>query len=71
MARLQMARVVMTEVAPPRFISVTRRRMKKMLDTIAEEENDFVAADKSYSSKKIGSNSSLHLSERPLLVNNF
>ncbi|CAJ2659388.1 unnamed protein product [Trifolium pratense] len=37
----QIARLITTEVAPPRFVSVTRIPMKKMLDTIFEEENDF------------------------------
>ncbi|OIV99030.1 hypothetical protein TanjilG_32289 [Lupinus angustifolius] len=69
MAKLQMARI-MTEVAPPRFISVKRHRMKKMLDTIAEEENDLDAANKCLSSKKCGS-SSIGLPERTVLVKNF
>ncbi|CAL0328838.1 unnamed protein product [Lupinus luteus] len=61
-----MARI-MTEVAPPRFISVTRHRMKKMLDTIAEEENDLDATtNKCISSKKCGS-STIGLAERPVL----
>ena len=68
MAKLQIARV-MTEVAPPRFVSVTRRRLKKILDTIAEEETDFVS-DKCFSSKNSGC-SSLALAERPVLLSKF
>lgn len=36
----QIARLITTEVAPPRFVSVTRIPMKKILDTIVEEENN-------------------------------
>ncbi|KAE9620813.1 hypothetical protein Lalb_Chr01g0007011 [Lupinus albus] len=61
---------IMTEVAPPRFISVTRHRMKRMLDTIAEEDNNLDAPNKSLSSKKCGS-SSIGVAERPVLVKNF
>ncbi|QCD96319.1 uncharacterized protein LOC114163964 [Vigna unguiculata] len=68
MAKLRTARVT-TEVAPPRFVAVTRCRVKKMLDTIMEEENDFVA-DKRFSSPSCGS-SSISLIERPILVNKF
>ncbi|TKY49316.1 hypothetical protein E2542_SST26745 [Spatholobus suberectus] len=68
MAKLRSARVT-TEVAPPRFVSVTRCRVKKMLDTIMEEENDFVA-DKCFSSPSCGS-SSISLIERPVLLKNF
>ncbi|ESW21225.1 hypothetical protein PHAVU_005G052600 [Phaseolus vulgaris] len=68
MAKLPSARVT-TEVAPPRFVSVTRCRGKKMLDTIMEEENDFVA-DKRFSSPSCGS-SSRSLIERPILLNKF
>ncbi|KAK7401695.1 hypothetical protein VNO78_13370 [Psophocarpus tetragonolobus] len=67
MAKLRSARVT-TEVAPPRFVSVTRCRVKKMLDTIMEEENDFVA-DKRFSSPSCGS-SSISLIERPVLLKN-
>jgi len=38
------ARLVM-EVAPPRLVSVTRRRVTKMLETIAEEEKEVGAFD--------------------------
>ncbi|KAK7272658.1 hypothetical protein RJT34_29399 [Clitoria ternatea] len=67
MAKLQNARMI-TEVAPPRFISVTRYRLKKMLDTIVEEEQDFVG-DKRFSSPTCCS-SSMSLIERPVLVKN-
>ncbi|KAI8005886.1 hypothetical protein LOK49_LG07G02911 [Camellia lanceoleosa] len=40
MAKERKARFV-TEVAPPKLISVTKRPLTKMLDTIAEEERDF------------------------------
>ncbi|WOH03075.1 hypothetical protein DCAR_0522467 [Daucus carota subsp. sativus] len=39
MAKIQTLRFV-TEVAPPRFISVIRRPMKKLLATIHEEESE-------------------------------
>ncbi|KAG4381962.1 hypothetical protein GLYMA_15G251401v4 [Glycine max] len=68
MTKLRSSRLTM-EVAPPRFVSVTRCRVKKMLDTIKEEENDF-AADKRFSSPSCGS-SSLSLVERPVLLKNF
>jgi hypothetical protein len=41
----QIARLITTEVAPPRFVSVTRTPMKKMLDTIFEEENNDFGGD--------------------------
>lgn len=57
---------ITTEVAPPRFVSVTRNRnspfMKKMLlDTIFEEfEKDFAAADhKCFSSEATTRDSSV------------
>ncbi|KAG5015976.1 hypothetical protein JHK85_022112 [Glycine max] len=68
MSKLRSARLTM-EVAPPRYVSVTRCRVKKMLDTIKEEENDF-AADKRFSSPSCGS-SSLSLIERPVFLKNF
>nr|KYP59006.1 hypothetical protein KK1_014431 [Cajanus cajan] len=68
MAKLRSARVT-TEVAPPRYVSVIRCRVKKMLDTIMEEENDFVA-DKRFSSPSCVS-SSITLMERPVLLKNF
>ncbi|KAK7324418.1 hypothetical protein VNO77_27954 [Canavalia gladiata] len=68
MAKLRGARLTM-EVAPPRFVSVVRCRLKKKLDTIVEEENDFVA-DKCFSSSKCGS-ASLNLMERSILLKNF
>ncbi|GMP66313.1 hypothetical protein CsSME_00026719 [Camellia sinensis var. sinensis] len=40
MAKEPKARFV-TEVAPPKLISVTKRPLTKMLDTIDEEERDF------------------------------
>ncbi|KAL4627634.1 hypothetical protein ACB092_05G179200 [Castanea dentata] len=39
MANSRIARFV-SEVAPPQYISVIRRRTSKMLDTIKEEERD-------------------------------
>ncbi|EEF42610.1 uncharacterized protein LOC8284058 [Ricinus communis] len=39
MANSRIARFI-TEVAPPQYISVIRRRASKMLDTINEEERD-------------------------------
>ncbi|KAL0311333.1 UNVERIFIED_CONTAM: hypothetical protein Sangu_2428000 [Sesamum angustifolium] len=38
MAKIPKLRLFTTEVAPPRFISVTRRPLIKMLDTIDEEK---------------------------------
>lgn len=44
MANSRIARFV-SEVAPPQYISVIRRRTSKMLDTIKEEERDASAND--------------------------
>ncbi|KAL5079159.1 hypothetical protein RYX36_007580 [Vicia faba] len=41
----QIARLITTEVAPPRFVPVTRIPMKKILDTIVEEENNDFGGD--------------------------
>ncbi|PWA54018.1 hypothetical protein CTI12_AA439790 [Artemisia annua] len=40
MASSRMARFV-SEVAPPQFVSLMRRRRTKMLDTISEDEREF------------------------------
>jgi len=39
MAKSYMARFIM-EVAPPRIVSVKRKRVTKMLDTIVEEDKE-------------------------------
>ncbi|GMH27702.1 hypothetical protein Nepgr_029545 [Nepenthes gracilis] len=44
MASSRMARFA-TEVAPPQFVGVVRRRASKMLDTIHEEEREGSASD--------------------------
>ncbi|KAF7822522.1 hypothetical protein G2W53_020666 [Senna tora] len=64
MGKLKCATLI-TEVAPPRFVSVTRRRMKKLLDTIAEEDTDF-GAHKCLCSSTC---SSLCLSQKPVFSN--
>ncbi|KAJ7948877.1 hypothetical protein O6P43_029299 [Quillaja saponaria] len=69
MANFQVARLI-TEVAPPRVISVAKRRSTKILDTIAEEENDF---DKCLTSTSSAS-SSLGFSrqmKKQVLLDNF
>nr|GFC39967.1 hypothetical protein [Tanacetum cinerariifolium] len=43
-----MARFV-SEVAPPQFVSLMRRRRTKMLDTISEDEREFSINDQSSS----------------------
>ncbi|KAJ6966375.1 hypothetical protein NC652_004058 [Populus alba x Populus x berolinensis] len=48
-------------VAPPQFISVTKRPMTIMLDTIVEEEKDFGVGDSPLSSSPIFISSSFHL----------
>jgi len=65
----QIAKLITTEVAPPRFVSVTRIPMNKMLDTIVEEENNDFGCDKCFSLlTTCGSNSSRStLSERSLI----
>ncbi|KAK9267735.1 hypothetical protein L1049_010168 [Liquidambar formosana] len=58
MASSRIARFT-TEVAPPQFISVMRRRATKMMETINEEERDVSANDYlSLSSKGLSSSSS-------------
>ncbi|XP_019091346.1 PREDICTED: uncharacterized protein LOC109128796 [Camelina sativa] len=49
MASSRLARFI-TEVAPPQFVSVMRRRTAKVLDTIKEEERE-VGTDSIFSSK--------------------
>ncbi|KEH38388.1 hypothetical protein MTR_2g070240 [Medicago truncatula] len=66
----QIAKLITTEAAPPRFVSVTRIPMKKMLDTIVEEENNDFGCDKCFSSSTqiCGSNSFRStLSDRSLI----
>ncbi|CAA0256152.1 unnamed protein product [Arabidopsis thaliana] len=57
MATSRLARFI-TEVAPPQFVTVMRRRTAKVLDTIKEEERE-VGTDSifpsSFNSKKISS----------------
>ena len=48
MAKLHMMRFIL-EVAPPRIVSVTTRRVTKMLDTIAEEDREVGIFDTSSS----------------------
>ncbi|XP_019094636.1 PREDICTED: uncharacterized protein LOC109129998 [Camelina sativa] len=55
MASSRLARFI-TEVAPPQFVSVMRRRTAKVLDTIKEEERE-VGTDSIFSSKIISSGS--------------
>lgn len=45
MVKLYTAARLVMEVAPPRLISVARRRVIKMLDTIAEEDKEVGAFD--------------------------
>ncbi|CAI9292917.1 unnamed protein product [Lactuca saligna] len=62
MASSRMARFV-SEVAPPQFVSLMRRRTTKMLDTISEDEREVcmhereakIAAAVQYSSFSFGS----------------
>lgn len=70
MAKSQNTRFTM-EVAPPRFISVTKRQLTKILDTIMEEEKECNVDEKLVSS--IHGSASLYLStqiERSFLLNN-
>ncbi|KAG5254929.1 hypothetical protein IMY05_001G0259200 [Salix suchowensis] len=48
-------------VAPPQFISVTKRPATIILDTIVEEEKDFGVSGSPLSSSPIFISSSLHL----------
>ncbi|XP_038995131.1 uncharacterized protein LOC120119395 [Hibiscus syriacus] len=50
MASSRLPRLFM-EVAPPQFVTVMRRRTRKMLDTIKEEDRDFINDDNSFSPK--------------------
>ncbi|EOA37229.1 hypothetical protein CARUB_v10010742mg [Capsella rubella] len=54
MASSRLARFI-TEVAPPQFVTVMRRRTAKVLDTIKEEEREVGTADSIFSSKIISS----------------
>ncbi|KFK44845.1 hypothetical protein AALP_AA1G310000 [Arabis alpina] len=49
MASSRLARFI-TEVAPPQFVTVMRRRTTKVLDTIKEEERE-IGTDSIFSSK--------------------
>ncbi|KAK6917147.1 hypothetical protein RJ641_017898 [Dillenia turbinata] len=57
MANARIAKFI-TEVAPPQFISVVRRRASKMLDTINEEERDVTTSDHAPSPSKTTSSAS-------------
>ncbi|KAK4420461.1 hypothetical protein Salat_1996500 [Sesamum alatum] len=52
MAKISKLRLFTTEVAPPRFISVTKRPLIKMLETI-DEEKAYASAVSSLSSSNV------------------
>ncbi|CAH2034470.1 unnamed protein product [Thlaspi arvense] len=54
MASSRFARFI-TEVAPPQFVTVMRRRTAKVLDTIKEEEREIGTADSIFSSSNFNS----------------
>ncbi|CAF2044710.1 uncharacterized protein LOC103840420 [Brassica rapa] len=64
MATSRLARFI-TEVAPPQFVTVMRRRTAKVLDTIKEEEREVGTTDHSIFSSSLTSKISPFTSPNP------